>query len=134
MEALRRSNYAEGDLREAFEYANYPKGGPPKPKRKRKGRNMTYVVIPWSSGVRSNVLGMIKALNNNRNVRYSYGVAKSIGRHIMSSNRRILQGGESPLGHCGDNPCRERQQTGRCWERDGYCNAKNVVYGCWVTP
>ena len=71
------------------------------------------MVIPWSSGVRSNVLGMIKALvnfpqgtilnkafNNNRNVRYSYGVAKSIGRHIMSSNRRILQGGESPLGHC----------------------------------
>ena len=52
----------------------------------------------------------------------------------MSSNRRVLQGGESPLGHCGDNPCRERQQTGRCWERDGYCNAKNVVYGCWVTP
>ena len=147
MEALRRSNYAEGDLREAFEYANYPKGGPPKPKRKRKGRNTTYVVIPWSSGVRSNVLGMIKALinfpqgtilskafNNNRNVKYSYGVAKSIGRHIMSSNRRVLQGGESPLGHCGDNPCRERQQTGRCWERDGYCNAKNVVYGCWVTP
>ena len=122
VEALKEANYAVGDLKEAWDYANYPKDAPPK--KKKKGRNCTYVIVPWCASVATNVIGLIKGLVdfpvgsilrklfcNNRN--YSYGVAKNMGNHIQGHNNKVLghRGGEIvTAGYCNERPCRDSQQ------------------------
>ena len=114
-------------------------------KKKRKGRNFTFVIVPWSSAVVTNVIGVIKGLIdkfppgsilkklfNSKNVSYSYCVAKNMGHHIQAHNSRLLGRGGTTLGACSERPCMESRQ-GPCREVSGHCNAKNVVYGASVT-
>ena len=70
----------------------------------------------------TNVIGLIKALVdfpvgsilrkafcNNKNVRYSYGIAKNMGHHIQGHNSKVLgqRGGEViTAGHCSEKLCR----------------------------
>ena len=96
------------------------------------------MIVPWCASVATNVIGLIKALVefpvgsilrklfcNNRNVRYSYGVAKNMGHHIQGHNNRVLghTGGEVvTAGLCSERTCRESQRPGgKCWERSKHC-------------
>ena len=106
-------------------------------KKKRKGRNFTFVIVPWSSAVVTNVIGLIKGLIdskfppgstlrklfNSKNVSFSYCVAKNMGHHIQAHNNKLLGRGGATLGACIERPCRESAQ-GACWEASGHCNAK----------
>ena len=127
LKALREAHHTEGDLKEAWDYANYVDPPPVDPqtneadpdainasttttpkKKKRKGRNFTFVIVPWSSSVVTNVIGLIKALVdkfppgstlrklfNSKNVSYSYCVAKNMGHHIQGHNNKLLGRGRS---------------------------------------
>ena len=82
---------------------------PKNKKKKRKGRNFTFVIVPWSSSVVTNVIGLIKGLINrfpqgsilrklfnSKNVSYSYCVAKNMGHHIQGHNNKLLGRGTLP--------------------------------------
>ena len=108
---------------------------------------MTYVIVPWNSSVKTNVIGLIKALVskfppgsklrklfNAKNVCYSYCVAKNMGHHIQGHNSMLLgQSNAVTLGPCAEKPCKEARQGQPCWEASAHCNARDVVYGGEVT-